>query len=174
MNIRNRTDKAPKGQQTTGRGETPVKTGDNISPDGATDSSGHSATPSGLALGVPVLSRGSCVPSVASVSFVAERRFAPHPACGLGSPSRLLRQRSPSPRRQWRTPRNRVRSHRWRWRTMRKSRRASGMTLAPCETMFRVLAGGSATRETMFGVLVGTSAVRETMFGDLVGSSASN
>ena len=80
-------------------------------------------------------SRGSCVPSVASVSFVAERRFAPHPACSLGSPSGLLRKRCPRPRRRWRTP--------------RKSRRALGMTRARCETVNGVLVVTSAVRETV-------------------------
>ncbi len=91
MIIRYRTTKAPKGQQTAGRGaapaplacyrrdaRTPANGSVYKSPERAAEFFCH---PFGVAF-TPLTCRGSCVPSVAS-----QRSWSGTPACGLISPS---------------------------------------------------------------------------------------
>ena len=78
MIIRYRTTKAPKGQQTAGRGCTPANGSVYKSPERA---AGFFCHPFGVAF-TPLTCRGSCVPSVAS-----QRSWSGTPACGLISPS---------------------------------------------------------------------------------------
>ena len=81
MIIRYRTTKAPKGLQTTGRGETPAKVVCGISPERAAE---YPATPSGFGP-APYVYRGSCVPSVAS-----QQSWSDTPVWTIGTHHRLL------------------------------------------------------------------------------------